>query len=87
MIAIAKRTNPESANEMGRMLKDARNGYCELTGGKGNGWKLAAESDHGEFAREVIAAYFVASNALASEVISELSMPELRRQITMQRSV
>ena len=69
--AIIKGTNPESASEMGRLLKDARKGHREQTGGKGNGWKLEAESDHGEFAREVIAAYFVASKALASEVISE----------------
>ena len=86
MNAIIKRTNPESASEMSRLLKDTRKGCCEQTGGKGSGWKLVAESDHGEFAREVIAAYFVASDALTSEVISELPMPELKRQITKQQS-
>lgn len=44
------------------------------------------DSDHGEFARNVIAAYFVADRALTNEVISDLPAQELKRTIVAQAS-
>ena len=71
MNAFIQKANPESADELGRLLKEARKQFREQTGVKGSGSRLL-ESDHGEFARNVIAAYFVADHALTSEVISDL---------------
>ena len=85
MNVYMQKAAPETADELGRQLKEARKTFRGSSGDKSGGWRLL-ESDHCEFARNVIAAYFVADRALTNEVISDLPAQELKRTITAQAS-
>ena len=85
MNAYMRKTEPESAEELARQLKEARKGYRMQSSDKKGGWRLV-ESDHLEYARHVIAAFFVAHRAVSTEVVSDLPTRELQRKVENQAS-
>ena len=85
MNAYMRKTEPESAEELARQLKEARKGYRMQSSDKKGGWRLV-ESDHLEYARHVIAAFFVAHRAVSTEVVSDLPTRELQREVEKQAS-
>ena len=80
-----RRTAPADAEELGRQLKEAQKVFRAASEDKQPGWKLV-DSDHHEFACNIIAAYFVANQALANDVISDLPTQDLKRTIEKQSS-
>ena len=80
MNAYMRRTTHENADELGRQLKEARKHFRSTSADNQKGWTLI-ESDHLEFDRHVIAAFFVADRALLTEVVSDLPPKELQRVI------
>ena len=84
MNTYMRKTEPASAEELARQLKEARKEYRSANSGSA-GWRLV-ESDHLEYARHVIAAFFVAHRAVSTEVVSDLPTRELQRKVESQAS-
>ena len=85
MNAFMQKAAPETTDELGRQLKEVQKAFCGSLGDKSGTWRLM-ESDHCEFARNIIAAYFVADQVLTNEVISDLPAQELKHTIEQQAS-
>ena len=84
MNTYMRKTEPASAEELARQLKEARKEYRSANSGSA-GWRLV-ESNHLEYARHVIAAFFVAHRVVSTEVVSDLPTQELQRKVESQAS-